>query len=75
MHVAFDEARMNRRALGIDDARGRVASGESAAVAHVDDPSLVDGDRAVLDDAALIIHGDDIGIGDEQLDLLLAPIA
>ena len=49
-------------------ALGREALGDVGIVADSDDPALVDGDGAVLEDAAVIVHRDDVAVPDEKID-------
>ena len=53
--------------LGVDDGRRLMAAVISAVDPDGDDPVLLDGDRAVLDDAAVRIHRDDDAVGDDDI--------
>src|SRR5262245_60974820 len=68
VQMAFDEARMDGGAFGIDAAPARLARRDHGVVADGDHAAFVNGDGAMLEDAALIVQGDDIGMPDDEID-------
>src|SRR4029077_9911801 len=67
--VAVDETRQDEVAGGIDVFRGSELGLDLSARAHVQDCVTLYGDRAVLEDAALRVHGDHGASGNHQVGL------
>ena len=68
VEVRLDEPRMERRSSGVDDARRLHPSRHLAVRAHGSDIPPRDGHGAVGDERAHVVHGDDVGVADEQVD-------
>src|SRR5262249_1348639 len=67
--VRIDQPWQHDLVGGVEVVRGLVALGHQASRADVDDAVTVDHDRAVCNEAALGIHGDEIAVLDHQIDV------
>ncbi len=67
VEVPFDQPWMHRRALCVDDAPAAKGPGDLGVRPHADDPPAVDGDRAVLDERARVVHRDQVGVANHQV--------
>lgn len=70
MHVAFDEAGMDRCSLRVDDPICPESQCDRRGVPQCDNAAAVDGNRPIFNDAAGVIHGDDIAVADDEIDAL-----
>ena len=64
--MALDEAGMHWRAMRVDHPGRAVTGSDRGIVADRDDAAAVNGDGTVLDDVPSIVHGEDIGVADEE---------
>ena len=67
VHVAFDEARVDRCAFGVDLSRSAEAGADLRVGTECKDAAAGNGDRAVLDVATLIVHRDEIAVADYKV--------
>ncbi len=68
VQVAVDEPGMDGGAGGIDRPIGLVAGGDRRVRADRHDPPAADGDRAVGEDPAFVVHRDDVAVADQEID-------
>ena len=68
VRVGVDQPGMNKPSAGIQPACCLDRIGGGCARGNEVDPSVADGDVALVEDAPLIIHRDDDRVGDQKID-------
>ena len=73
MRMGVNQAGNDRHSMRVDDFGRLMAREDDVARPDVDDAVLLHDDRAVIKDATIIVHGDDMSVGNDEICHAFAP--